>query len=136
MFLLLVVLAVFRLLHFVLFLAGLAMFKRLHFHYFRPFWPYSGGCIFISSGCFGHVQTAGFLLLLAVLAMLRRLHFLFSAVLAMFSRPRFYYFWLFCPCSGGCIFLTPGRFGHIQTAAFLLFVANLAMFRQLHFYYF
>ena len=86
--------------------AFLAKFKRLHFCYFPPYWPCSGGCIFVIFGLFGHVQAAAF-----------------------------YHFRPFWPCSGGCIFVIFGRFGHVQAAAFLLFSAVLAMFRRLHFYY-
>ena len=37
-----------------------AMFRRLHFYYFRPFWPCSGGCIFIIFGRFGHEHCSCF----------------------------------------------------------------------------
>ena len=119
---------------FLSFLAVFAMFRRLHYHFFRPFWPCSGGCIFIISGriwlccdrCIfivvgplRHVQAAAVLLLLAVLAMFRRLDL-------KYFRP-------FCPCSEGCIFIISGRFGHVQAAPFLLFLAVLAMFRRLHY---
>ena len=39
------------------------------------FWPFSGGCIFIIFGCFGHFRAATFLLSSAVLTILGRLHF-------------------------------------------------------------
>ena len=130
------------------FAAVLAMFRRLLFYYFWQSWPYPGGCIFNTYGCFGHVQTAAFLFFLAVLAMFRRLHFcafwpfrrgldgcifLFLTFLAMFRRLHFYYFQPFWPCLGSCIFNIVGRFGHVQAAAFSLFLAGLATFRRLDF---
>ena len=64
----------------------------LHFFFdFGPFWPFSGGCIFMTFGRFGHVEVAASFLFLAVLAIVGRLHF----------------------------FIIVCRFGHFQTAAFL-----------------
>ena len=71
----------FRAAAFLLFPAILAVFGRLHFYYFRPFWPFSGGCIFIISGHFGRFRAAAFLL--------------FPAILAVFGRLHFYCFWPF-----------------------------------------
>ena len=84
------------------------MFRRLCFHYFWPFWPLSGSCIFIIVGHFGHIQAAAFF---------------FLVVLAMFRRLHLYYFWPFWPHSGGCSFVIFGAFGHVEGAAFLLFLA-------------
>ena len=103
--------------------------------YFRPFWPCSVVCVFIISGRFGHVQaaalflsghfdhvpTAGFLCFPAVLAMFRRLCYFFLAILAAFRRLHFYVFPPFWPCSGSCIFITSGPFGHLKTAALFYF---------------
>ena len=97
----------------------LAMFRWLHFHYFRPFWPCSGSCIFIIFSHFGHIQTGAFFIIVgnfghvqaaAVLSLL--------AVLAMFKRLRLYYFRPCWPRSGGCICIILARFGHVQAAAF------------------
>ena len=54
----------------------------------------------------------------------------------MFRRLHFCYFWLLWPCSGACTVFFSGCFGHVQSAAFSLFLAVLAMFRRLDFWFF
>ena len=125
-------LAIFGWLHFLIFRA---IFGRLHFYYFGLFWPFSGGCIFIIFGPrFGHFLVAAFLLLQAILAIFGWLHFYYFGPFAMFERLHFYYFGPLWPFSGGCIFISYGRFGSFWVAAFLLFSADLGIFGWLHFY--
>ena len=101
------------------------------------FWPFSGECIFITFGCFGHFRAAAFLLFWAVFCHVRVAAILFSsAVFATFGWLQFYYFRLFWPFPGGCIFMIFGCFGHFRAAAFLIFSAVLAIFGRLHLYYF
>ena len=89
--------------------------------------------MFVIFGRFGHVQTAAFLLFSAILAIFRRVHFLLlSAILAMFRQLQFYHFWPFWPCSDGCICIIFGHFGHVQAAAFVLFLPILAMLTRLY----
>ena len=77
---------------------------------FRPFWPFGVG-IFIIFGSFGRFWRAVFLL--------------FPAILALFRRQYFYYFW---PFSENGIFIIFGGFGHFYGVVFLLFSAILAVF--------
>ena len=76
-----------------------------HSYYFRPFWPFSGGCFFIIFGRSGHFQELepAFLLFSAILA--EAAFLFFSAVFGHFQDPAF--FIVFSP------------FGPFQEAAFL-----------------
>ena len=114
------VLGSFSKLQFYYFRPFLGIFRRLHLDHSRPYWPLSGGCIFlfffrpfwavsgssifIISGRVGHFWVAAFLLSLAVSAHFGRLHFYyFRPFWGIFRWLHFYYLRPFWPFSGGCL---------------------------------